>query len=850
MKRLLFLILFTQLAFAQKQTLKEEELYSALDHFIANPTLTGIKNLEITERQFWSDPKPKSKNELLALVILDCNKAFYQKEFGFYFDAIRSYETALLLFQNHQLDNYDIIEYCLKPLGNLYTVTGDYTSAENTIKQYLFLAIKNNNTEQKISAIINLAAVYKSIGKSREAIDLLESQPIEKLSPEKKSLLLSLLGENYILLGNYENSRKALEKAESIAPNFVVYKNLSIVYRQKKKYSKAEEYISKAKSNLTDASKRDVSQVYLEEAKLFLAQNKITESQRAIQAIFKELIPGYDSKTVLPKEKNLYSEHLLIDALEVLASIYTVQKNYQKAIDCYTLTFAIDSRFSNVFFYEETSFLHTSNIRNRVEKAIGIYEQLFHKTKDTQFLKLAFELQETTKSKTLKNYIALTKKTGNEKQKEILYKIHDLSAIVIKEQEKGESANLEVINSTLSLQNEKIAELKKTFGNNSIGISQSSKFDMDRLFVKLKNDDATLTAYFYGKDTVYIFDVAPDGIRLKSFSNSLKNKKIITDYLDYFTQASAITNNLSGYRKQSFALHQLLALKKIKNQKHLIIPDGLLSFVSFESLLTTASQSTDFSKLPYLMKDEIISYDTSADFYLNNKSAHSKDVSILGVFPVFENSNRSLTFTLEEMKAIQKLFPGVYLEKSLATYDHFIKESKKHTILHLSTHATSGTVEVPAAISFYDQDIVYSNLYSLDIRPDLVVLSACETGIGKLYRGEGALSIARGFQNAGAKNLLFSLWKVNDFTTSLLMKNFYTNYKKGMSYPMANHKAKIEFLNDETIPNSKKSPYYWSAFVFYGTISEDTTSNYWYLFGGAILILSCLIILQKQNKVK
>ncbi|WP_447635323.1 CHAT domain-containing protein [Flavobacterium microcysteis] len=848
MKRLLFLILFTQLAFAQKQTPKEEELYAALDHFIANPTITGIKNLEITERQFWSDPKPKSKNELLALVILGCNKAFYQKQFGLYFDAIRSYETALSLFQDHQLSNYDIIEYCLKPLGNLYTLTGDYTSAENTIKQYLFLAIKNNNAEQKTSAVINLAAVYKSIGKSHEAIDLLESQPIEKLSLEKKSLVFSLLGENYLLLGNYENSRKALEKAESIVPNLVVYKNLAVVYRQQKNYPKAKDYIQKAKSNLIDVSKRDVSQVYLEEARLFLVQKKITESQHAIQAIFKNLIPGYDSKTVLPKEKNLYPENLLTDALEVLASTYTEQKNYQKAIDCYNLTFAIDSRFSNVFFYEETSFLHTSNIRNRVEKAIGIYEQLFHKTKDTQFLKLAFQLQETTKSKALKNYIALTKKTGNKKQKEILYKIHELSAIIIKEQEKGEKANLEIINSTLSIQNEKIAELKKTFGSNSI--SQSPEFDMDRLFVKLKNDDTTLTAYFYGKDMVYVFDVAPDGIQLKSFPNTLKNKKIITGYLDYFTEASVISNHLSGYQKQSFALYQLLALEKIKTKKHLIIPDGLLYFVSFESLLTKASQSTDFSKFPYLMKEEIISYDTSADFYLNSKSNNSKETSVLGVFPVFENSNRSLTFTLEEMKAIQKLFPGTYLEKSQATYDHFIKEIKKHSILHLSTHATAGTVEIPAAISFYDQDILYSHLYSLDIQPDLVVLSACETGIGKLYRGEGALSIARGFQNAGAQNLLFSLWKVNDFTTSLLMKNFYTNYKKGMTYPIANHKAKIEFLNDKTIPNSKKSPYYWSAFVFYGAVSEDTTSNYWYLFGGAIIILSCLVILQKQKKAK
>lgn len=846
MKQFLVFLLFTQWAFAQKNATREEKLYAALDQFIANPTVTGIKNLEITERQFWDDPKPKSKNEILALVILDCNKAFYEKQFGLYFDAIRSYEKALSLFQSHQLTNYDIVEYCLKPLGNLYTLTGDYTSAENTIKQYLFLAIKNNNTEQKTSAVINLAAVYKSIGKSEEAIDLLESQPVDKLSPEKKSLLLSLLGENYLLLGEYENSKKALEKAESILPDFVVYKNLALVYRKQRNYPKAEEYIKKAKSSLIGTSRRDISQVYLEEAKLFLDQKKIIASQNAVRAIFKELIPGYNSKNILPKEKNLYPETLLIDALEVLAQTYTEQKNYFKAIDCYQLTFAIDSRFSTVFFYEETSLLHTSNIRNRVEKAIGIYEQLFHKTNDRQYLEQAFKLQETTKSKALKNYIALTKKSGSKKQKEILYKIHELSAIITKEQEKGENANLEVINNTLSLQNEKIAELKKTFGKN--GMELTSEFDMDRLYVKLKNDDITLTSYFYGKDTIYIFDIASNGIRLKSFPNSPKNKKTITDYLDYFTEASAISDHVSGYQKQSFALYKLLALEKIKTGKHLIIPDGLLCFVSFESLLTKASQSTDFSKLPYLMKDEIISYETSADFYLNRENRHLKEASVLGVFPVFENSSRSLVFSLEEMKAIKELFPGAYLEKSEATYAHFIKESKKHPILHLSTHASSGTVDVPATISFYNQDIVYSDLYSLDIHPDLVVLSACETGIGKLYRGEGAISIARGFQNAGAENLLFSLWKVNDFTTSLLMKNFYTHYKKGNSYSIANHKAKMKFLNDKAIPNGKKSPYYWSALVFYGEVSEDTSCNYWYLFGGALIILSCLIVLQRQKK--
>jgi CHAT domain-containing protein len=95
------------------------------------------------------------------------------------------------------------------------------------------------------------------------------------------------------------------------------------------------------------------------------------------------------------------------------------------------------------------------------------------------------------------------------------------------------------------------------------------------------------------------------------------------------------------------------------------------------------------------------------------------------------------------------------------------------------------------------------------------------------------MSIARGFQFAGAKNLLLSLWKVNDYTTSVFMNYFYTNIKKGESYFEANANAKLDFLKDSNISNTKKSPYYWSAFVYYGGVEtiEKSTNYFIYIFG-------------------
>ncbi|MFM9826956.1 CHAT domain-containing protein, partial [Flavobacterium sp.] len=179
-----------------------------------------------------------------------------------------------------------------------------------------------------------------------------------------------------------------------------------------------------------------------------------------------------------------------------------------------------------------------------------------------------------------------------------------------------------------------------------------------------------------------------------------------------------------------------------------------------------------------------------------------------------------------------------FFDNKTATIDNFKMNAADYSILHLSTHATAGDTETPARIQFFDREILYSELYNLKINPDLVVLSACETGIGKLYKSEGAMSIARGFQFAGAQNILFSLWKVNDFTTATFMNYFYTNIKKGESYFEANANAKLNFLKDTKISNTKKSPYYWSAFVYNGGIErlEQTTNYSIYIFGLLTLI--------------
>jgi len=253
-----------------------------------------------------------------------------------------------------------------------------------------------------------------------------------------------------------------------------------------------------------------------------------------------------------------------------------------------------------------------------------------------------------------------------------------------------------------------------------------------------------------------------------------------------------------------------------------------------------------------LLNDFRIAYNNSATFYLafdKLKLTKKDKKSVLGIFPVFEKTAYELTFSKAEMQSIKNNFDGKYFKNETATFDNFKTNASNYSILHLSTHATSGDTETPASIKFYDQEILYSELYNLNINPDLVVLSACETGIGKLYKSEGAMSVARGFQLAGAQNLLFSLWKVNDYTTSVFMDDFYKNIKNGESYFDANANAKLDFLKDKSISNAKKSPYYWSAFVYYGGIeTTETQTNYYFYILGLIVLIGLFLVFNRFRK--
>lgn len=133
-------------------------------------------------------------------------------------------------------------------------------------------------------------------------------------------------------------------------------------------------------------------------------------------------------------------------------------------------------------------------------------------------------------------------------------------------------------------------------------------------------------------------------------------------------------------------------------------------------------------------------------------------------------------------------------------------------------------------------------LLSMNLNADLICLSACNSGFGELQRGEGVMSLARGFMYANVPNVLMSLWAVPDKATGDIMQSFYAELKNGRPYEHALHQAKITYLRDAD--EHLSNPFYWASFVYMGDIPDHNPTNFfwWWAIGGLVLVVAVWLI--------
>lgn len=384
----------------------------------------------------------------------------------------------------------------------------------------------------------------------------------------------------------------------------------------------------------------------------------------------------------------------------------------------------------------------------------------------------------------------------------------------------------------------------------------------------LPDQHTALISYFQGDSGLYVLGFRKDrSALLKVSQDSLLGMQVET-FLDLLkpNAPGANPSDFDSFKQVGHQLYQTLLqpilheLGKDSLSSLIIIPDGRLSYLPFEVLLTEPGDHKRYDELPYLIKDMQIQYAYSAtllqqyqeqeDKAPNSWAGFAPSYSKAGVWADAKALDRSygslrdallpLIHNQPEVEGISKMTHGQAFVGAAASEEAFKAESHKHGILHLAMHALTNDEHPEASCLVFtepesldrhiehaladslglvadsslleDGHLYTEEIYQLPLQADLVVLSGCNTGIGKWQRGEGLMSLARAFAYAGCPNLLTSLWQVDDAATRLLMERFYQHLSEGKGKAAALRQAKLDYLASGHLSH----PSFWSGFVLIG----------------------------------
>lgn len=383
------------------------------------------------------------------------------------------------------------------------------------------------------------------------------------------------------------------------------------------------------------------------------------------------------------------------------------------------------------------------------------------------------------------------------------------------------------------------------------------KLDADKLMVEYFAGDSMLYALAITNNKTRVYELGQYKETLNSLSAKLKlNQKMTAGEFE------KVSNNAYS-----------LILKPILNDFHsvkelIIIPDKHISYIPFDALVTTKVANSSFSTLHYLVNELTVYQHQSIGLFINAKVTNNENAYI-GFAPNFSaqelsqvknrelrSSLQPLPFAQKEIESIAQLLDGDIEIGPKASEANFKSSSPNYNILHIASHAVVNEANplysklvfsTGDSLDNEDGNLHSFEIYGLKLTSDLVTLSACNTGTGKYFEGEGVFSLGRAFLMAGAHSVLTSLWEVPDRSTSFIMEAFYKNLKKGYSKPEAIRIAKLTYLKQTDALTA--NPYYWAGFVYVGTpgiIYKSYKKYYWFI--GISLVLLLLVIVMHKNK--
>lgn len=748
-----------------------------------------------------------------------------------------------------------------KAHGNLaliYEAQDRYREAVTHYQTALDIFRTHNLTEDFIGNSVNLALLYRKEGRLNQALDLLSrvramygkldgnpNAAFAQLEEARIHLDLNLLSEarklSQELVEVFAARGMQMEQAEALT-------TLGSAQAKQGKLEEARQTLERAREgwlslqNAIQAALVDVSV-----ASLFLESGRRGQIEAYEQAV---LVAGraIEALSEIPSAKAL-GLSVMAEALLDLGNRSEAKRNLEEAASLAVglgipdLTIRIERLRGQMALLEnrtQAAELHFKRAIERLEGVraslsvdefksaylgdkLGVYGDLVDLLLDTQHPREAFEYAERAKSRALVDLLA----RGGESPR------GSSDPEVERLQQELAQARLELNQHFLAVEAESAAGIRGSNWEKMVAleervtqlirelerlqpeivmIEQVQEFRLHEL-QKTLGPGTILLEYFHTRGGLMAFVVEGEKVEVVRGLGTLEQVQQHVEQLEFFLSRVAQGGMMlkiygeealkRSVDDQLHALYQLLIEPlplKLSGQPVIIVPHGVLHAVPFAAL---------YDGEQYLLDRAELSLSPSAAVYALCRKRIRHDPGSLVAFGVPIENIPQATLEVEQISQIAQT-PYKFVGEA-ATLQNFFTAAPQAEVLHIATHgAFRPDNPMFSGLRMADGWLAARDLYNLRLGAELVVLSACETGLAKQTSGDELMGLARGFLYAGAPCLIASLWPVRDDATAKFMTTFYTNLRAGMTIATALREAQLALRRE--YPN----PYFWSAFTVTG----------------------------------
>jgi CHAT domain-containing protein len=513
--------------------------------------------------------------------------------------------------------------------------------------------------------------------------------------------------------------------------------------------------------------------------------------------------------------------------------------------------------------------------------------QLYQKTKEERYLETAFAASERSKALLLLDALRVEKaRQFGQVPDSLLQKERYWNRAVVYHKKQLAEANKKRDKKAMSLHQQRLLDAKRAleklqeqFEQNYSDYYQLKYNDQTASIKEIQqmlDGETVLVEYFVGEKALYIFSITQGETwstvvkKENSFEVAVKAlRTLLTNVEEWQGQEEQQVAILARCARRVYQQYVAPALPNTPLKRLVVIPDGLLTYIPFEVLLNQKPnyEQLELSDLPYLLRTYSVSYHYSASLHLLTQRAVPTGGGVLALASSYDPSlandtslssrqqrirrvMKDLPGTVEEVEFLESQFVGDYYYRNDANELQFKQQVKQnvYSVIHLAMHGLVDEAQPDySGLLFtysYDKeqdDMLHAyELNLLSLKTDLVVLSACKTGFGRYDRGEGVVSIGRGFMYAGAPSLLLTLWPLNDAASVSMIAAFYKALNEGMPKDIALQQTKLAYLREAS--GLSAHPFFWAPFIQLGNAEPIIIRSYWQHYRWMLVVVVLLLM--------